>query len=71
MMIQSNPIANCWKYKWGAYISLDMKTLSVGDRVKKNQVIAYTKNFDKMGTYCGGRNMFIAVMNYMGKSHKI
>ena len=54
----------------GAYISLEMDSLKEGTEFKKNQVITYTKSFDKNGIYCSGRNAFIAVMNYMGSSHE-
>ncbi len=56
--------------KRGAYISLEMTALPVGSKFKTNQIIAYTKNFDKNGTYCAGANVFIAIMNYMGYNHE-
>ncbi len=54
----------------GAHIALDVNSLKEGETFKKNQVIASTKSFDKDGVYCSGRNLFIAVMQYMGKSHE-
>lgn len=56
--------------KMGGYMSLNMKTLNVGDKVKANQVIAHTKNFDKNGIFCSGKNVFMAVMQYNGSSHE-
>jgi len=56
--------------KRGAFISLEMTALPVGSKFKTNQVIAYTKNFDKNGTYCAGTNVFIAIVNYLGYNHE-
>jgi DNA-directed RNA polymerase beta subunit len=53
------------------YLSLEMNTLPVGTKVRKNQVIAGTKNFDiNNNMYCSGRNVFMAVMQYMGFGHE-
>jgi hypothetical protein len=53
--------------KRAAYISLEMKTLPLGAKFKKNQIIANTKNFDNdTSMYTSGRNVNIAVMNYQG-----
>jgi len=52
--------------KMGAYISLEMNTLEEGQKFKKNQLVAFTKNFTKDSRYASGKNVFIAVMNYMG-----
>lgn len=58
--------------KRGAYISLEMNTLNLGEKFKKNQIIAYTKNFDgKTSMYASGKNVTCAIMNYLGKSHEI
>ena len=52
------------------YLSLEMQTLNIGDKVVKNQPVAFTKNFNKNGMYCSGKNVFMAVMNYVGMSHE-
>jgi len=56
--------------KRGSYIALEMQTLPINTKVKANQAIAFTKNFDENGIYCAGKNVFIAVMNYLGYSHE-
>lgn len=57
--------------KRGAYILLEMQTLSEGTKFKKNQIVAATKNFDlKTNMYTSGKNLNIAVMNYLGYSHE-
>jgi DNA-directed RNA polymerase beta subunit len=56
--------------KMGAYISLQMNTLSEGETFKKNQLIAWTKNFTKDSKYASGKNVFLAVMNPMGFGHE-
>ena len=56
--------------KMGVYIALEMIPLEVGTKIKKNQVIAGTKNFDKNGIYCSGKNIFMAVMQYNGFGHE-
>jgi len=48
-----------------------MNTLPVGKKFKKNQILAATKNFNlETGTYTSGKNVTIAVMNYLGFSHE-
>lgn len=55
----------------GAFISLEMNAISVGEKFKKNQILASTKNFDnETSTYISGRNVNIAVINYLGYSHE-
>lgn len=56
--------------KRGSYIGLEMNTLDVGDKVKANQPIAFTKNFNKNGVYCAGKNLNIALINYLGYNHE-
>lgn len=57
--------------KMGVYLSLEMNTLPVGTKVKKSQIIAGTKNFDiKNNMYCSGKNVFMAVIQYMGLGHE-
>ncbi|MFW6247235.1 MAG: hypothetical protein ACOC22_03640 [bacterium] len=58
------------KTKMGGNILLEMQTLQKGDKFKKNQIIAWTKNFNKNGMYSPGKNAFMAVMNYSGFSHE-
>ncbi len=52
--------------KMGAYISLQMNTLNEGESFKKNQLLAWTKNFTKDSKYASGKNVFIAVVNPSG-----
>lgn len=56
--------------KMGAYISLEMKTLEEGESFKKDQLIAYTKNFTKDSRYAAGKNVFIAMVNPLGYGHE-
>lgn len=56
--------------KRGIYISLELKTLEVGEKFVANQPVAFTNNFNENGSYCAGRNVFMAVMNYNGYSHE-
>lgn len=56
--------------KRGSYISLEMDTLPIGTKVVANQPIAFTKNFDKNGTYCAGKNVTVAIFNYLGLNHE-
>ncbi len=56
--------------KRGSYIALRMQTLPVGTKVKANQPVAFTYNFDENGIYSAGKNVFTAIMNYMGFSHE-
>lgn len=58
------------KTKMGVYILIEMTPVEKGTMVKKDQVIAASKNFDENGIYCSGRNVFMAVMNYGGFSHE-
>jgi DNA-directed RNA polymerase beta subunit len=55
--------------KRASYINLNMKTLQKGDKFEKNQLIAWTNNFDGEG-YTGGKNTTFAVMNYLGYSYE-
>ena len=56
--------------KMGMYMGLELESnLKVGDKFVKNQVIANTRNF-KNGIYTSGKNVHIAVMNYLGYSHE-
>ena len=43
-----------------------MSTLEKGEKFSVNQPIAFTKNFDRNGAYCAGKNVSIAIMNYDG-----
>lgn len=56
--------------KRASYIRLPMETLQVGDKFKKNEAIAWTHSFDKNGYYATGRNLKMALMNYIGYSHE-
>jgi hypothetical protein len=56
--------------KMGAYISLEMTALDEGSSFKKDQIIAFTKNFTKDSRYASGKNAFIAVVNPMGFGHE-
>lgn len=56
--------------KRGSYIALEMDTLNKDAKFKANQPIAFTKNFNQNGVYCGGKNITIALMNYMGLNHE-
>mgnify|MGYP001766673688 CR=1 FL=1 len=56
--------------KRGSYISLEMSTLEKGKSFKANQPIAFTKNFNDKGAYCAGKNISIAIMNYLGLCHE-
>jgi hypothetical protein len=56
--------------KMAAYISLEMKTLEPGEKFKKDELIAYTKNFTKDSRYASGKNVFIAMMNPSGFGHE-
>lgn len=56
--------------KRGVYISLEMETLEEGKSFKKNQIIAWTKNFSEDGLYAPGKNVFVALMNYDGFNHE-
>ena len=56
--------------KRGSYISLEMNSLNVGESFKANQPIAFTKNFNKNGAYCSGKNISVAIINYLGFGHE-
>lgn len=56
--------------KRGSYISLEMNTLNIGDKFKANQPVAFTKNFSNKGVYSAGKNLSIAVLNYLGLNHE-
>jgi len=56
--------------KRGSYIALKMNTLEVGSKFKANQAVAFTKNFNQKGIYCSGKNLTIAIMNYLGMGHE-
>jgi len=56
--------------KRGSFIDLEMHTLKVGEKFKANQPIAFTKNFNHNGIYCGGKNLNVAVCNYLGFNHE-
>jgi len=47
-----------------------MSTLEEGETFKANQPLAFTKNFNKNGMYCSGKNISIAVLNYFGLNHE-
>ncbi len=51
------------------YINLNFNTLEKGEKFKKNQMIAWTDAFNGE-CYAGGKNLVIAVMNYLGHSHE-
>lgn len=51
--------------KRGSFIQLEMKTLEVGKTFKKNDTLAWTKNFNQ-GIYSGGKNTVVCFMNYRG-----
>jgi len=56
--------------KRGSYIALEMNTLEEGEKFKANQPVAFTKNFNQKGVYCAGKNINIALINYLGLSHE-
>ena len=48
-----------------------MNPLSIGTKFKKNELLASTKNFsNKENMYVSGRNVNIAVMNYLGYNYQ-
>jgi len=55
--------------KRASHVCLEMNTLKPGDSFKKNEMIAWTDNFNGDG-YASGKNLKVAVMNYMGFSHE-
>jgi len=58
------------KTKMNNFITLEMTTPQEGEKVNKEQPVAWTKNFNKNGMYCSGRNTRVAVMQYNGLSHE-
>jgi len=55
--------------KRASHINLNFNTLGKGESFKKNQMIAWTNAFNGE-CYSGGKNLTIAVMNYLGFSHE-
>ncbi len=55
--------------KRASYINLSLKPLEVGAKFKKNEAIAWTNNFNG-DSYASGKNMKMAIMNYLGFSHE-
>jgi len=55
--------------KRGSFIQLEMDTMKEGDLFKKNDILAWTKNF-KNGVYTSGKNTCVCFMNYMGFCHE-
>ena len=55
--------------KRALYNNLNFNNLEKGDKFKKGQMIAWTNSFNGE-CYAGGKNLNIAVMNYMGFSHE-
>ena len=53
--------------KRSSYIRLSMQTLDVGEKFKKGEAIAWTNSI-KDNKYVCGKNLKMAVMNYMGYS---
>jgi hypothetical protein len=53
--------------KRASYIELPMNSLDEGVRFKKNQLLAWADSFNGE-SYVYGRNLCIAIMNYMGSS---
>jgi len=55
--------------KRASYINLNFNSLEKGEKFKKGQMIAWTNSFNGE-CYAGGKNLNIAVMNYLGFSHE-
>lgn len=55
--------------KRASYIRMAMNTLSAGTKFKKDDPLAWMSAFNGEG-YSTGRNLVMAVMNYMGFSHE-
>jgi len=51
--------------KRGSFIQLEMKSLEKDQIFKKNDTLAWTKNFNN-GIYSGGKNTVVCFMNYRG-----
>ena len=56
--------------KRASYLALSLDTLQLGDKFKTNDIIAWTKMFNKDNCYISGKNLKIAIMNYLGYSHE-
>lgn len=55
----------------GAFVSLEMETLPVGSKFKKNELVASTKNFiNDSSTFVSGKNISIAIMSYLGFTYE-
>jgi len=55
--------------KRATYLAVKLKHLKPGDKFKKNQLVAWSSAFGKNGdTYSPGKNVKLAIMNYMGSS---
>lgn len=55
--------------KRGSFIQLEMDTLQKDQPFKKNDTLAWTKNF-KQGIYAPGKNVTVCFMNYRGYCHE-
>lgn len=55
--------------KRGSIIQLEMNTLQAGQSFKKNDTLAWTKNFNE-GIYSAGKNVTVCFMNYKGFCHE-
>ena len=55
--------------KRGSFIQLEMGTLEKDTLFKKNDTLAWTKNFNQ-GIYSGGKNAVVCFMNYRGYCHE-
>ncbi|MEM4385892.1 MAG: hypothetical protein QXD03_05030 [Candidatus Anstonellales archaeon] len=56
--------------KRSTYIPQDMDHLEKGDKFKKGQLLAWSKNLFNGYSYTPGKNVVIALFNYMGFSHE-
>jgi len=55
--------------KRGSFIQLEMNTMAKDTLFKKNDTLAWTKNFNQ-GIYSGGKNVVVCFMNYRGYCHE-
>jgi DNA-directed RNA polymerase subunit beta len=55
--------------KRGSFIQLEIDTMKTGNLFKKNDTLAWTKNF-KNGIYTSGKNVVVCFMNYLGYCHE-
>jgi len=55
--------------KRGSFIRMEMETVEPGKTFKKNDALAWTKNF-KNGVYSSGKNVVVCFMNYEGFCHE-